>query len=123
MRVVGRRPGRETVSLPSTATLSVWTPQCEPCAASPQPCPPSVPQYATMDQDVNAVADLISPASSFGGYIQPWGCRACAWSMGPVSSLLVGSFVRHKLARLFNYRHRVTRTTSPRMVRSEEVSE
>src|SRR3970282_1560477 len=28
--------------------------------------------------------------------------------MEPVSSLLVGSFVRHKLERLFDYRHRVT---------------
>lgn len=39
MRVGGRKPGRVSVSLPSTSTLSAWTPQCQPCAASPQSRP------------------------------------------------------------------------------------
>ena len=39
MRVGGRKPDRESVPLPSTATLSDWTPQCEPCVASPQARP------------------------------------------------------------------------------------
>lgn len=39
MRVGGRKPGRESVLPLSTTTLSVWTPQCGPCAADPQPRP------------------------------------------------------------------------------------
>ena len=43
--------------------------------------------------------------------------------MEPVSSLPVGSFVRHKLERLFYYHHRVTLNDIARTVRSEEVSQ
>ena len=34
-----RKPGRESVLPPSITTVSVWTPQCEPCVASPQARP------------------------------------------------------------------------------------
>ena len=39
MRVGGRKLGRELVSLPSTAMMSVWTPQCEPSATDSQSRP------------------------------------------------------------------------------------